>query len=123
MRSGRLGGVMTFIVRDYRRLIPLGLSILAGLIVLAAMRTEARAQDKQALATQTFVIPADDGYGTEDCLGKDKTCGEIVASAWCEAHGLATPVAYGSASDVTGATTGAKLIKLDPNSLVITCRD
>ncbi len=123
MRSGRLGGVMTFIVREYRRLVPLGLSILAALIALAATRTEARAQDKQALATQTFVIPADDGYGTEDCLGKDKTCGEVVASAWCEAHGLSSPIAFGPASDVTGAAAGIKPIKLDPNSFVITCRD
>jgi hypothetical protein len=123
MRSGRLGGVMTFIVRDYRRLVPIGLSVLAGLIALAAMRTEARAQDRQALASQTFIIPADDGYGTGDCLGKDKTCGEVVASAWCEAHGMGEPIAFGPASDITGATAGIKQIKLDPNSFVITCRD
>ncbi len=123
MRSGRLGGVMTFIVRDYRRLVPLGLSILAGLIALAAMRTEARAQDKQALASETFVIPADDGYGTEDCLGKDKTCGQVVASAWCEAHGMSEPIAFGPASDVTSATRGLKPVKLDPNSFIITCRE
>jgi hypothetical protein len=114
---------MTFIVRDYRRLVPLGLSILAGLIALAAMRTEARAQDKQAFATQTFVIPADDGYGTADCLGQDKTCGQVVASAWCEAHGMAQPIAYGPASDVTSATRGMKAVKLDPNSFIITCRE
>lgn len=115
---------MTFIVRDYRRILPLGLSILAGLIALAAMRTEARAEGaKQAFASQTFVIPADDGYGTRDCLGKDKACGEVVASAWCESHGLAAPIAYGPASDVTGATAGAKPLKLDPNSFIITCRE
>jgi hypothetical protein len=129
MRSRHLGGVMTFIVRDYRRLLPLGLSILAGLLALAAMKTEARAQDnqpaagKQAFASQTFVIPADDGYGTQDCLGRDKACGEVVASAWCESHGLASPIAFGPASDVTGATPGAKPLKLDPNSFIITCRD
>ena len=71
---------MTFIVRDYRRILPLGLSILAGLLALAAMRTEARAAEgkQQAALTETFVIPADDGYGTQDCLGKDKACGQVV---------------------------------------------
>ena len=113
-----------FIVRDYRRLLPLGLSILAGLLVLAAMRTEARAQDgKQVFARETFVIPADDGYGTEDCLGKDRACGQVVASAWCEAHGLAAPVAFGPASDVTSAIAGAKRVNLDPNAFIVTCRE
>jgi hypothetical protein len=119
-----MGGVMTFIVRDYRRILPLGLSILAGLLALAAMRSEACAEGvKQTLATETFIIPADDGYGTQDCLGKDRACGQVVASAWCEAHGLAAPVAFGPASDVTGATAGAKPLKLDPNSFIITCRE
>jgi hypothetical protein len=124
MRSGHLGGVMTFIARDYRRLLALALSILAGLLTLAAMQTKARAQDsKQAFASETFVIPADDGYGTQDCLGKDRACGEVVASAWCEAHGLAAPIAFGPASDVTGATSGVKPVKLDPNSFIVTCRE
>jgi hypothetical protein len=115
---------MSFIVRDYRRILPLGLSILAGLLALAAMRSEARAEGvKQTLTTETFIIPADDGYGTQDCLGKDRACGQVVASAWCEAHGLAAPVAFGPASDVTGATPGAKPLKLDPNSFIITCRE
>jgi len=124
MRSGHLGGVMTFIARDYRRLLALALSILAGLLALAAMQTKARAQDsKQAFASETFVIPADDGYGTQDCLGKDRACGQVVASAWCEAHGLAAPIAFGPASDVTGATLGVKPVKLDPNSFIVTCRE
>jgi hypothetical protein len=122
MRSGHLGGVMTFIMRDFRRLLPLGLSILAGLLALAAMKTEARAQDSKP-ASETFVVPADDGYGTQDCLGKDKACGEVVASAWCEAHGLAAPIAFGPASDVTGAIRGAQPVKLDPNSFIISCRE
>jgi len=124
MRSGHLGGVMTFLLRDYRRILPLGLSILAGLLALAAMQGNARAQEtKQAMASETFVIPADDGYGTQDCLGRDKACGQVVASAWCEAHGLAAPIAYGPAADITGATAGVKPLKLDPSSFVITCRE
>jgi hypothetical protein len=119
---------MTSILRDYRRLLPLGLSILAGLLALAAMQTEVRAQGakvfaSKTFASETFVIPSDDGYGTQDCLGRDKACGLVVASAWCEAHGLAAPIAYGPASGVTGATVGAKPPKLDPNSFVITCRE
>jgi poly(3-hydroxybutyrate) depolymerase len=124
MRSGHLGGVMTYLLRDYRRLLPLALSILAGLFALAAMQGNARAQEVlRTAASETFVVPADDGYGTQDCLGKDKACGQVIASAWCEAHGLAAPIAYGPASDITGATNGAKPLKLDPNSFVITCRE
>lgn len=128
MRSGHSETVMTSILRDYRRLLPLGLSILAGLLALAAMQTGVRAQDAKPLvsrtfASETFVIPSDEGYGTQDCLGKDRACGQVVASAWCEAHGLAAPVAYGPASDITGADAGSKPLKLDPNSFVITCRE
>jgi hypothetical protein len=108
---------MTSILRDYRRLLPLGLSILAGLLALAAMQTEVRAQGakvfaSKTFASETFVIPSDDGYGTQDCLGRDKACGLVAA-----------PIAYGPASGVTGATVGAKPPKLDPNSFVITCRE
>jgi hypothetical protein len=71
---------MTSILRDYRRILPLGLSVLAGLLALAAMQTEVRAQDSKVFASktiagETFVIPSDDGYGTQDCLGKDRACG------------------------------------------------
>jgi hypothetical protein len=100
------------------------LSILAGLLALTALK-------QRVLADQTFVIPADDGYGLDDCLGKDRSCAEVVAAAWCEAHGLSGPLAYGRAEDIaTGSIAGANAkgdtqhaAKLDPDAFVVTCKD
>jgi hypothetical protein len=55
----------------------------------------------------------------------------VIAAAWCEAHGLSGPLAYGRVEDMaTGAirTTGTKdsmpqPAKLDPNAFVVTCKD
>jgi hypothetical protein len=100
------------------------LSILAGLLALTALK-------ERVLADQTFVIPADDGYGLDDCLGKDRGSAEVVAAAWCEAHGLSGPLAYGRAEDVaTGSIAGAnakgdtqQAAKRDPDAFVVTCKD
>lgn len=43
----------------------------------------------------TFVIPASEGYGIADCLTGGETCGDIVAQAWCEAHGYGAVREYG----------------------------
>jgi hypothetical protein len=109
---------MSAIVSDYRRILYAVLSILAGLLALAALR-----DDVMADQSRTFVIPPQDGYGTEDCMGKDRACAEVVASAWCEAHGLAAPVAYGLAEDMTATIAGARPAKLDPNAFVVTCKE
>jgi hypothetical protein len=42
---------------------------------------------KQDGSPNTFIIPSDDGYGLADCLVEGRPCGEIVADAWCRAHG------------------------------------
>jgi len=113
-----VGGFMSAIARDYRKILCAVLSILAGLLALAALRDNVKADQ-----SHTFVIPAQDGYGIEDCIGKDRACAEVVASAWCEAHGLAAPIAYGRAEDMTGTVAGAQPAKFDPGSFVVTCKD
>lgn len=45
----------------------------------------------------TFLIPASEGYGIADCLGEGRSCGEIVAQAWCEAHGYGKVAEFGRA--------------------------
>ncbi len=110
-----------------RKLLHVVLCILAGLLALTAMKDRVLADDQ----THTFIIPADDGYGVKDCLGKDQGCAEVVASAWCEAHGLSGPVAFGRAEDITtGAIPAANTntampqpAKLDPDAFVVTCKD
>lgn len=102
---------------DYRWLLHIALSILAGLLVIAAAYRPAWA------AGHTFVLPASSGYGVSDCLGKADGCSEVVASAWCEAHGYAAPLAYGKAEDITGASPGVQSVKLDPADFIVTCAD
>jgi len=46
----------------------------------------------------TFLIPASEGYGIADCLGEGRSCGEIVAQAWCEAHGYGRVAEFGLAT-------------------------
>ena len=48
--------------------------------------------------THALVIAANDGYGVEDCLAETGDCGQVVADAWCEAHGHGAAVSYGPAS-------------------------
>jgi len=112
---------MPAIARHYRRLFPVILSILAGLLALLALT--AFKDRVMADQTRTFVIPADDGYGVKDCLGKHQACAKVVASAWCEAHGLSGPLAYGRAEDMTGAIAAQQPAKLDPDAFIVTCRD
>jgi hypothetical protein len=90
--------LMSAIAHDFRKILYVILSILAGLLALAALENKTLADQ-----THTFVIPADDGYGVQDCLGKNQGCAEVVAAAWCEAHGLSGPLSYGRAGDMTGA--------------------
>ncbi len=89
---------MPTIKLDQRIVLRVLLSILAALLVLAAThRPSGRATG------HTFILPASDAYGASDCHGKAQGCSEVVASAYCEAHGYASPIAYGKAEDMTGA--------------------
>jgi hypothetical protein len=108
---------MSIIRLDYRRIVRLVLSILAGLLVIASLQRAAKAD------THVIIVPANDGYGIEDCLSKQKGCGEIVASAWCEAEGYAAPLAYGRAEDITGVSASPRGAKLDPNAFIVKCAD
>jgi hypothetical protein len=62
----------------------------------------------RALATSpaTFLIPVSDGYGVADCLTSGAECGQVIATAWCEAQGYGRVEAFGPSrpEDVTGTT-------------------
>lgn len=47
---------------------------------------------------QTYTIAANDGYGLQECLSGGVECGQVVADAWCEAHGHAKALSFGPAS-------------------------
>ncbi len=59
-----------------------------------------------ATSPATFLIPASDGYGVADCLASGVECGQVIATAWCEAQGFVRAEAFGPSrpEDVTGAT-------------------
>ena len=73
--------------------------LLAGLVLASAAQQSSRA----APAEDNVYTIADDGYGLGDCVAQRKECGKAVADAWCESHGHGAALAYGSASEVTGA--------------------
>ena len=93
--------------------------LLATLLVLLASHGAARASEN------TFVIADTEGYGIMDCIADGKSCGRVVADAWCEAHGLGPARSYGRASDITGATpvsTGTPT-QVAPDAVVVSCAD
>jgi hypothetical protein len=68
-----------------------------------------------------FIVAASDGYGVEDCLGGEGGCGQVVADAWCEAHGHGAAVAFGRTDDVTGAIADHSEPKLAGGAYFINC--
>lgn len=94
-----------------------GTAILAALIVLAPVCVaKPRVQD--------FVIAGNDGYGTQECLGGQSSCGRIVADAWCEAKGFRNAMSYRAAGpdEITGSVSTTATAK-PADVFVITCRD
>lgn len=49
---------------------------------------------KASSTEATFMVPAADGYGVAECLITNQACGQVVANAWCEAHGYVKAVSY-----------------------------
>ncbi|MHB8886710.1 MAG: hypothetical protein ACYC5H_16830 [Methylovirgula sp.] len=111
---------MSAVKFDDRRVLHLAVSVLAGLLILVGSHREVRAARPTG---HTFILPDSSGYGVSDCRGKAEGCSEVVASAWCEAHGYAAPLAYGTAQDVTGTSPGAQPVQLDPDDFIVTCGD
>jgi hypothetical protein len=77
----------------------------------------------QASSTEaTFMVPAADGYGVAECLIGNQACGQVVANAWCEAHGYAKAVSFRQVSpeEITGTIQKASLGPKDP-PVSVTC--
>ncbi|MBB3018508.1 hypothetical protein FHR70_001562 [Microvirga lupini] len=77
----------------------------------------------QASSTEaTFMIPAADGYGVAECLISNQACGQVVANAWCEAHGYTKAVSFRqiSAEEVTGTIQKASFGPKEP-PISVTC--
>lgn len=95
----------------------------AGLSLAILPATPTVASSK---GSQTFLIPSGDGYGVADCIASGAECGQIVATAWCEAQGYRVATAYGLAAreDFTGTvarTVSADASDTQDRPLAITC--
>ena len=98
--------------------------LVAGLILFDAFALPSR-------AAESYTIPASDGYGIGECMQSGNDCGRVMADSWCEAHGHAHVLAYGTNEDVTGAikassTSGAPSaasVAAAAGDIVIRCGD
>jgi len=103
---------------DYRKALQVIMTLVMASMFLMAMRLSVRADE-----AQTFVIPANDGYGVGECLFPGAACGQTLADAWCEAHGLSKSAAFGPAEDITASTGTSDAPHADPGSFIIKCRE
>jgi hypothetical protein len=86
------------------------LFLLSGLLTALALELPSRADE-----TRTLIIPANDGYGFEECLKAGSQCGLIVADAWCKAHGFGASKSFGPETEDTADAS--------PGSFLVTCAD
>jgi hypothetical protein len=81
------------------------LTFTAVLATAAASFTVLPEDQRVGGAEAMFLVPASDGYGVGNCLAAGGECGQLVADAWCQAHGYSRAARFGPtlAEDVTGA--------------------
>lgn len=88
----------------------------AGLIAAAAASAllfSGTARSQSAPAEGTFTVAANDGYGVADCLTGGAACGQLIADAYCEAHGYRRATSFGPAAEaVTLAAAGTPPIAI-----------
>ena len=94
------------------------LFLISGLLAFLAVGLSAK-----AAGTHILVIPAEDGYGFQECLTKKSACGLIVADAWCEAHGLKASRAFGRAEDIAATVGDERPADVAPGAFLVACGD
>ncbi len=104
---------------DIRRIVQVAATAAAAIVALSASRLPSQAQTGHML-----VIPASDGYGFDDCLAGNKACGQTIADAWCEAHGMTAAASFGRADDITASVaSNAAAARIESGSIIVNCRD
>ena len=106
---------------DIRRIVQAAATVAAAMIALGASFLPSQAQTSHML-----VIPASDGYGFDDCLAGNKACGQTIADAWCEAHGMTAAASFGRAEDITASIASAPKVvatRIVSGSFIVNCRD
>lgn len=101
-----------------RSIAALGLvvAVAVGATILSTVPSE---ETLAATGGETFVIPANDGYGIAECVTSGSSaCGQVVADAWCEAQGFARSASFGLADvQVTGS------IGTSSRPISVTCKN
>jgi hypothetical protein len=97
-------------------------AFVAAFVLAAGILSAPGAVTAWAADPLDFVVPDNDGYGIADCMKPGMGCGQVIADAWCEAHGHARATAFGLADDVTGAIkVAAQQTPVPPGAVVIHC--
>ena len=108
---------------DYETILRMLVPVAGALLAAVAISNDSA----RAAPSNVFVIADTEGYGIMDCLTDGKSCGRIVADAWCESHGLGPARSFGRASDVTGAIPVAAVngtpTRVEPDAAVVACGD
>ena len=95
-------------------------SFAPAILIISAFSSAFSATGAAGSETHAFVVAANDGYGVEDCLSGSNECGQVVADAWCEAHGHGAAVSFGLQSSFSGAATK---VSASSEPYVINCGD
>jgi hypothetical protein len=74
----------------------------------------------RAQGAYLYAIAANDGYGLQECLAGGEECGQVVADAWCEAHGHGKALSFGPASHLSSPTIS---VSTAADSYLINCGD
>ncbi len=86
------------------------LSVAGGAVALVAVPSGTT--EAASTGGQTFVVPANDGYGMSDCVSTGSACGQVVADAWCEAQGFNRSASFGPADVETTGSIGGRPISV-----------
>lgn len=93
--------------------------LLAGFLFVFTSLNQPHAAE---LGAHEFIIPANDGYGTSECLAQQSACGRVIADAWCEAHGHAHAIGYSRFEDVTAAiSVAARPSDIPGDAIIVSC--
>ncbi len=94
-------------------------------VLFAVLLTVSLSPSLSHATETTFVVPADDGYGMDDCLAEGKACAKLVADSWCQVKGMSVAVRFerASAEDITASLTSKVAVNPSQNAYLITCRN
>ncbi len=94
-------------------------------VLFAVLLTVSLSPSLSHATETTFVVPADDGYGMDDCLAEGKACAKLVADTWCQVKGMSVAVRFerASAEDITASLTSKAAVKPSETAYLITCRN